>query len=201
MTPQEQKAKLKQIMSDLANARNFVLDEIRGSSAITDATGSESLSLYNTANLPLYLNSQVSTPGMLPDPESFKILGIRFSLNSSNGKPIVFRDYMDIISHATYKLSIAQIPQLEGVLWSHVPSNIVVLGGGATEVVYGVGLCSYVNLSGRPIWIKKGFNYTMDVNITKAQRQASPNDYATLYGTLYLTCQLMGIKGKAISAS
>jgi hypothetical protein len=195
---QQGKSKAQELVK---KARNVILDEIRGAAAIGNANGSFQLSLFAqiVGALPKYLTNQKTTPGQLPSPEEFLVSGIKFSIVSSNGKPVRFRDAYDIMSQATFTFSVSQIPVLEGWVAAHIPSNIIVPLDGKPEQTESVNLAAYVNLAGRPIWIASQKAYAMDLEYKNQCWAAAPNDYATLYGTLYFVCTLYGQRSKAVN--
>jgi hypothetical protein len=175
-------------------------DEIRGAALIANVNGPKKLMMFalNTGVLPEFLSNQLGTAGTLPSPETFEVTGVKFSLVAANSKRILFRDFNDIFSQGTFSFKVSSKPMLEGWLYSHIPSNIIVPIDGKPEQTECTNLSAFISLHDKRIGIDTMESFSMEVWINNQLMPATPNDYTGAYGALYMVCQLIGRRSEAV---
>lgn len=199
-----QKTDLSTIKGEVQGKAGQILDEIRGSAVLTGVVGAQTLRLFaqNQSTLAEYLTNQVGTNGQLPDPEQFLITGIKFTLNSTNGKMILLWDFNDIFSQGTFEFSVANRVEISGALQNFIPPQIHVPIDTKPEQSQCINLASFVSLKNNPIKLDAGRQYDMKVNINKnlviAGNAYGAAGYAGNYGALYMTCVLTGLRQRAV---
>ena len=182
---------------EVPGAGKVILDEIRGAAEVTAVAGAQELQIFslNQGTLPKFLSNQVGSGGFLPAPEAFAVTGIKFTLATSNGKPVLFQDAIDIYSQGTFTFEVSNRPELQGWLQSHVPTNIVVPIDAKPEQTLCVNLASFVSLANNPVKISQSRPFSLTVNINK---QVGTAGYAAAYGHLYCVVQLLGYRLTAV---
>lgn len=199
-----QKVDLKTIKSEVQGKAGQILDEIRGSAALTAAVGTQTLRLFalNQGTLGVYLTNQVGTNGQLPAPDEFLITGIKFSLIASNNMAPLFYDFIDIFNQATFEFAVSNRVEISGLLASFIPPQIVVPIDSKPEQTRCYNLASFVSLRNNPIKLDPSRQFDMKVDVNKVisvvGNAYGAAGYAANYTVLYMMCQLTGLRQRAV---